>query len=68
MEFADISTVKDMDAVIIAVGHTEFMSLSMNDIDSMFAEGDNGSKVLVDVKGVLNRKEYENAGYLYWRL
>ena len=68
IEFIDINTVKDMDAVIIAVGHTEFMSLSMNDIDSMFAEGDNGSKVLVDVKGVLNRKEYENAGYLYWRL
>ncbi|MBR2867767.1 MAG: nucleotide sugar dehydrogenase [Clostridia bacterium] len=68
IEFIDISTVKDMDAVIIAVGHTEFMSLSMNDIDSMFAEGDNGSKVLIDVKGVLNRKEYENAGYLYWRL
>ena len=28
----------------------------------------NGKKVLLDIKGVLNRKEYEDAGYCYWRL
>ncbi len=68
IEFVDISTVKDMDAVIIAVGHTEFMSLSMSDIDAMFANGNNENKVLVDVKGVLDRKTYTEAGYQYWRL
>jgi len=26
------------------------------------------TKVLLDIKGLLNRKEYENAGYIYWRL
>ena len=68
IEFVDINTVKDMDAVIIAVGHTEFMNFSMNDIDAMFANGDNSGKVLVDVKGVLDRKTYAEAGYQYWRL
>ena len=68
IEFADIGTVKEMDAVIIAVGHTEFMSFAMNDIDSFFANGDNSGKVLVDVKGVLDRKTYTEAGYQYWRL
>ena len=68
IEFVDINTVKDMDAVIIAVGHTEFMSFAMSDIDAMFASGDNNSKVLIDVKGVLDRKEYTEAGYQYWRL
>ncbi len=68
IEFVDINTVKDMDAVIIAVGHTEFMSFSMSDIDAMFASGDNSGKVLVDVKGVLDRKNYTEAGYHYWRL
>ena len=68
IEFVDINTVKDMDAVIIAVGHTEFMNFSMSDIDSMFASGDNAGKVIVDVKGVLNRKDYSEAGYQYWRL
>ncbi len=68
IEFVDINTVKDMDAVIIAVGHTEFMSFSMSDIDAMFANGDNSGKVIVDVKGVLDRKTYSEAGYQYWRL
>ena len=68
IEFVDINTVKDMDAVIIAVGHTEFMSFEMSDIDAMFKSGDNCSKVLVDVKGVLDRKTYTEAGYQYWRL
>ncbi len=68
IEFVDISTVKNMDAVIIAVGHTEFMNFEMNDIDTMFANCDNSSKVIVDVKGVLDRKTYTEAGYQYWRL
>ena len=68
IEFVDINTVKDMDAVIIAVGHTEFMNFSMSDIDAMFANGDNSGKVIVDVKGVLDRKTYSEAGYQYWRL
>ncbi len=65
VEFSDISCVKDMDAVILAVAHTEFKALTMADIDAMFGEG---QKVLVDVKGILDRKEYEAAGYNYWRL
>ena len=27
-----------------------------------------GKKVLLDLKGLLNRNEYEQAGYSYWRL
>ncbi len=65
IEFADIAQIKDMDAVVLAVAHDEFKSLSMDEIDAFFG---NGKKVLIDIKGLLNRNEYENAGYLYWRL
>ena len=27
-----------------------------------------GKKVLLDIKGLLDRNEYEKAGYDYWRL
>ena len=66
MEFADISTVKNMDAVILSVAHEEFSSLTMEDM-SKFYSGEH-TPVLLDIKGLLNRKEYENAGYIYWRL
>ncbi len=59
---------KDMDAVIIAVAHNKYFELTQKDIDAIFAEGANSEKVLIDVKGILDRKEYEAAGYCYWRL
>jgi UDP-N-acetyl-D-galactosamine dehydrogenase len=65
VEFVDISTIKDMDAVILAVAHTEFSNFTMAEMDKFFGEG---KKVLLDLKGLLNRKEYEAAGYSYWRL
>lgn len=68
IEFVDIGTVKDCDAVILAVAHEQFKELTQADFDKMFKTGDNSQKVLVDIKGLLNRKEYEKAGYNYWRL
>ena len=65
IDFADISTINNMDAVILAVAHSEFSHFSMNDIDKLYGKG---KKVLLDLKGLLNRKEYEDAGYSYWRL
>jgi UDP-N-acetyl-D-galactosamine dehydrogenase len=68
MEFVDMSTIKDCDAVILAVAHEEFKTLTQADFDKMFKSGNNDTKVLADIKGLLNRKEYESAGYNYWRL
>ncbi len=65
VEFVDVNSIKNMDAVILAVAHSEFSSLTMDRIDGFFGEG---KKVLLDLKGLLNRKEYESAGYRYWRL
>lgn len=65
VEFVDMKSIKDMDAVILAVAHKEFTSFSISEIDKLYGSGD---KVLLDLKGILNRKEYENAGYNYWRL
>lgn len=65
VELNDIDSIKGMDAVVLAVAHTEFMAFSQQRIDRFFGEGE---KVLLDLKGILNRKEYEAAGYRYWRL
>lgn len=65
VEFVDMDSIKNMDAVVLAVAHAEFKSLTMNDFDTLYAAG---KKVMIDIKGLLNRKEYEDAGYSYWRL
>ena len=66
--FNSIEEVSQMDAVIVAVGHNQFMNLEQNDFNKMFKQAENENKVLLDIKGVLNRKEYEATGYRYWRL
>ena len=68
IDLVPLEELKDMDAVIIAVAHNKYFELTQKDIDAIFAEGANSEKVLIDVKGILDRKEYEAAGYCYWRL
>ena len=65
IDFVDISTIKNMDAVVLAVAHEEFAHFTIADMDNFFGQG---QKVLLDIKGLLNRAEYEKAGYNYWRL
>ena len=65
IEFVELENIKNMDAVVLAVAHSCFKTLSKSDIDNMY---DDGKKIMVDVKGLLNRKEYEESGYIYWRL
>lgn len=65
VELVNMSAIRDMDAIILAVAHDAFTHYSKEDIAMMFG---NERKVLLDIKGMLNRKEYEAAGYLYWRL
>ena len=64
IEFTDMSEIKDMDAVVLAVAHDEFKDITIDDMNSMIG----GNKVFLDIKGILDRKEYEDAGYIYWRL
>ena len=59
--------VKEVDALVIAVAHEEFSHLDRKTVDGFFRAG-NQKKVLVDIKGILNRKEYLTEDYIYWRL
>lgn len=65
VEFVDLADVRGMDAVVLAVAHREFAALTEAKIADFFADG---VKTLLDLKGLLDRDEYERAGYLYWRL
>lgn len=66
IEFVKLSEIRDMDAVILAVAHEQFKSLSVADIDALYKAG--SAKVLLDLKGILNKTDFENADYIYWRL
>lgn len=61
-----IEDIQDADCLVFAVAHDEFRNMTYEQIDQLFIEADN--QVIIDVKGVLNRKECIEKGYVYWRL
>ena len=65
--FRQLSDIKEMDAVIVAVSHREFLSWKKEDLDAFFAK--NGkTKVLMDLKGMYQMWDYPSPEYSYWRL
>lgn len=65
--FRKMEEVRDMDAVIIAVSHDDFLKLDREQIAAFYA-ATHKRKVLMDIKGLLDKKEYLTEDYLYWRL
>lgn len=61
----NIEDIKEMDALIFAVPHEEFKTISLEEIRGMYW---NHKPVLIDVKGMFEREEAEKMNYLYWRL
>ncbi len=67
IRFTAEEDIREMDAVVLAVAHREYTSLTRKQIDGLYgAQG--RAKVLADIKGMLDKTAYEQAGYLYWRL
>lgn len=67
VKLAGREAVKDLDALVIAVAHEEFSHLSKEEIAGFFNQS-HEKKVLVDIKGILNRRDYMTEEYMYWRL
>ena len=67
--------IQRVDAVICAVAHNEFRKLSLQEIKRWYCKNVAANSddcedrpVLIDVKGIFDRKEADELGYLYWRL
>ena len=65
--FADMDAVKDMDAVIVAVAHEQFLAFDRTKVDS-FYNSVHEKKVFMDIKGLFDRNDYMTEDYIYWRL
>lgn len=65
--FQTMEAVRDMDAVIIAVAHEEFLKFDRKAVDAFYNPA-HQRRVLLDIKGLLDREEYQTEDYLYWRL
>lgn len=60
----DMDSQAPYDAIVVAVKHREFVEMSLEDIKSKLAD----NPVLIDVKGIYDRKKARSLGIISWRL
>jgi len=65
IDLVGLESDRSYDAVIIAVNHNEYGSITLNDLKKLYR---NGKYILVDVKGVYDREEAIKSIFSYWRL
>lgn len=65
LELKELEDVDSIDAVIIAVKHMVYDNIKLEDLKKLFQTN---KPVLIDVKGLFNRKDAENMEFTYWRL
>lgn len=64
----DLREVKDADCLVFAVAHDQFKSFSLQQIDKLFKDCPTEEKIIIDVKSILNKDEFIDQGYCFWRL
>lgn len=65
IKLSRLEDITDVEAVIFAVPHKKFKNITLGDLKKIYKDD---KLVLIDVKGMFNKKEAETLNYLYWRL
>ena len=66
----DYTEIKDADCIIVSVAHHEFRQLTTDNLLALFNKDRIAEKngILIDVKGLYDRRTLENSGIYVWRL
>lgn len=67
IQLSHIEDLPAVDAVIVAVAHRQFCSLTLKDWEKLYSNSQR-ARVFVDVKGIFDPQLFIQAGYEYWSL
>jgi len=65
IKLSRLEEITKVDAVIFVVPHEKFKDISLKDLKKIYKDD---KLVLIDIKGIFNRKKAEDLNYFYWRL
>ena len=68
VDLKNLNEIQDADCVIVAVAHREFREMTMDALDALYGDSKGKERVLIDVKGVFDRKTLIDRAYRLWRL
>lgn len=66
VKLSALDELSDLDCLIVAVAHSEFKNMTRDDIASLMSNRSSSSSVIVDVKSILEPKDFTE--FRYWRL
>lgn len=67
IDFQTMDAVNEMDAIIVAVAHEQFLAISKEQM-SKYYNPNHKKFVLMDIKGLYNKNDYDDSEFDYWRL
>lgn len=67
IDLVDYDSIKDVDAVILAVAHDKFRNSKINDFKKLY-NITNEKPLFFDIKGIMNKSDAIYNGFDYWRL
>ena len=65
---SDRGSIHDVDCVVLAVAHNEYVREGIKGFERYFADYPQSQRVIIDIKGVLDKEEARNKNIRYWRL
>lgn len=68
IDLQPMSELTNLDVLIIAVAHEAFKEMALEEVGKLFKSPDHHDRIIVDVKGILDKAAVESRGYRYWRL
>lgn len=79
LEIENIKNISAVDGIILAVSHSEYRNMSIQDFNRLFYANNKlnevaitkerrEKKVFIDVKGILDKESLDNNEFIYWRL
>lgn len=79
LELVNLEDINNVDAIILAVSHSEYRSMDINDFMNLYCDKDEldevaasneieDKNVFIDVKGILDKANINKERFVYWRL
>lgn len=68
IQLEKIENIKDIDCLVFAVAHNRYKNIDIKNIEYLFNNCKNEGKIIIDVKSIFNKKQFEKLGYKYWSL
>ena len=67
-KLSELSSIHDIDCVVFAVAHNEYVKMGIKGIEPYFAEYPQSQRVIIDIKGIVSKDEAQKKNIRYWRL